>query len=371
MSLNKMVLAVESDDSAKNFTNLDEAYAAYGASVFADYAFPIMIVPVALIGLLTNSLNLIVLFRKEFRTIKLYSFLRINVFSSIILSLSEMIYPFTMSRLFPRLQNTYPGQAYGCFFHVPIQTLSFFKALIDIVIYSDRVATYYPKLKKLFKLKPYQIMILVFLIDLAIDFPYFLSFTPDRVLFFMLENNSTSANREPIEFYFSEPSSFSKSQHGRIILYMVYALKHVICLTVESTLMIISYVMLRSHLNKKNKLTANKYAIKEGERQKSSVRGGACTRGSSGNIKDKMISRTENRATLMFICISLLSVIHQSLVLLYFTYYLFSYDHVALILDCVGNFSLVVKNASNFFVFYFFNLNFRAVIKQILSCKKQ
>jgi hypothetical protein len=381
MNNTELVIVFLSDISNLTFQSLDEAYQFYGATKFLDYAFPSFYIPFGTLGLVLNIMSYRILLRKEFYTIQLYTYIRIYVFSSVILNFLQTFYSITMTRLLPSVQNTYLGQAYACFVYTPIHNLlTFYKFGIDLAIIIDRISTLSPRVKKIYKLNAIQILILIFVIVLVVDFPYFFTFVPNRVNF-IYKNQS-------IEYYYTDTSSFARSKIGKIVLYIVYFFRHVVTLISEIILDIISNILLSKHFLNKQKLTKlsrvqsmtvdHSVQNKTAEMSKSvSLSGHATLQNQNNSLKNTIVTpatnlplssmSAENKATVMVTVLILTSLIHQILLLTYFVYYLIAFDSTAILLDFIGNFSSVVRHGSNFLVLYFFNLNFRRIFLKMIQ----
>jgi cation transport ATPase len=151
---------------------------------------------------------------------------------------------------------------------------------------------------------------------------------------------------------------------------------------------IVSIHYLRKHLAKKSAILnkSSKSAINKPTQQSSSAYNDSITKvnqstsqqkkaesveESQGKAKNKeqILNKTELKTTIMVTLISVFSILEHTLMLLSSVYRVFYTNLFGIILVIVAVTWLLLKHASNFFILYAFNKNFKKDFKQIFLQK--
>ena len=151
------------------------------------------------------------------------------------------------------------------------------------------------------------------------------------------------------------PTEFYNSLLGKIINYVIYFLKDVLILCIEILFNIISAILLRRHLlKKKNLQTVKKPNL------------------NNNNINQKeqfqsTINKAEEKFTILVIVMTSLSFFQHFTIILFTVYSRVNLNFSKYFLIFYG-ISYTLKNFVSFFLFYFFNQQFRRKINNY--CKK-
>lgn len=396
-----MSILVYIDGKNYTFEDMSSAHAWLGIYPFLQILYASLFIPVSFVGFFLNILNMWILCRggsgtsranSEFR-IKLYDYLRVYTFTSIISTFLEFWFGFTQCfELIPALANQYLAQMYSCFVYSPVHnTLTFLKSSIDILIMFDRLGTLNPEFRLNLPniIHPYKFSMGLFVMLAVVNIPYYLSYQVDKAIITNTEDEYYIYYR-----YIIENSEFSDSSYGKIILAMLFFFKHGVTLLLEVVLNLIFYVNLRRYFVKKNQLIANvfqqarKNKVSSAETEathRSSLRVDITTRVPVNSINEASGS-TEHppthpkqsislchsansieRNSRMVIVHSLISILHQMSLFVYLSYSLTHDDLVMYTLRFVANFMSSLRHGSSFFVFYFFNTSFRSCLNSCLS----
>jgi hypothetical protein len=380
--MSSKILLIYPNNKNTTCESFDSALEHLGSYFFIDILYMSLFVPVSCLGLILNLINLYIFFfhnkhKNDFK-IQLYDYIRIYTITSILLNVLELVFVFSQCfRLLERISNTYVMQLYATFIYSPIHsTLTFFKFIIDILIIVERLITLNPKkkLSKLRKIHPYKICLLVLLIIAPINSPYFLAYIPREILIFDLSNNTLI-----VRFHFIDRTIFANSLHGQIILHTLFAIRHVLTLSIEISLNIVSYFNLRNYLAKKcalissrfckqnqisqileeNTKYSNKNMTPEKDLSTTTIIGNSLSTHEISDLKNR--SKTcvnEKNLSRMVIVLSLISIFHQIILITYCAYDIRHDDLTDYVLRFVANFSSALRHSTTFFIFFFYNKSF-------------
>jgi hypothetical protein len=348
----------------------------FGSTMFIDTLYFAFVPLVSLLGFIFNLIGLKVLFNNQFKSTKLYSYLKVYMVNSALVCLASVGIIFNSRRYF-NLQNSYFSNFYIVYIYIVIvNTGYFYGGLLDILIILDRIFIIKNKSTLLSKQSSWLICFVLFVVCLSINFPYFFVFYPSSL-------SVRLSDVESYTFYFFDVTTFAKSKIGTIITFTQYFFRDFFTLASEIILNLLSIYFLRRYLVKKAKMTSastrtftnNQPSLKLGDKQnKQNKQDKAMTVQdltsnntgqnsmhtlNSTNPKKKNISKSDLKATLMVIIMTILSIMEHSFMLLCLLYFNFFTNLTAFTLGCLANTSVALKHSSNFLIFILFNKNFR------------
>jgi hypothetical protein len=313
----------------------DVLLALIGSSRFTDHLnfYPFLIV--GFLGLVLNTFSFIVFTtsdRHEF-TAPLYTYLRFYTVQNALMCLVNTFnFVCNSYRLFP-FANTYWAQIFAQFIFIPVNNLCYFySGVLDIAILLDRISIFDQRVKKLMKLSPTTVCLISLAACFVVDFPYFLVYVPDSHRIHLANSTTTT-----FTVWFIRATSFATSETSMALMFVIYALRDVLVAFALVTLNAISIQMLKSHLKKR---------VNKG--------------GESG-------SRAERKATLMVVLMCVMTITGRLLLLVAIIYSHFYLNLVLSYLNVACNFTLTLIGLIDFFLFYFFNKNFKRVCDRHLS----
>lgn len=335
--------ATANNGSNVTYSSLRDVYETFCGPVWLQMAYLVVYTPVSAIGFFLSVLCVFLFFQSEFK-LPLYDYLKLYSISNVIVCFASFFYTFTWSaEVFP-FANTYISKFYASYIFTPVVNVSYyFSTALDIIITMDRIALFVPKVKAINKINAFKLSAITFLICFAIDFPYFLTFEPNKLI---IPLNSTYN----FTFYINDLTPYAVTQAAQIISNIQFAVRDIIPVFSLVALNIASIVLLKLHLRKKAKLVKKK---KVGDISSSS------NTGDEANKKAKT-SNADVKATIMVILISVLTAIQNFLliaVLLYYRVTLFGFAGILLVF--LVDFFYPFKCMCAFFIFYYFNNNFR------------
>ena len=129
----------------ENAYSLDDWYEMFGVTFEMDIGYVYVLVPISLCSFGLNLLAFIVLLNKKFNLSVVYSYFRLYMFNSIIISLILVTTFISNSYRIFSFTNTYESITYGIYVFTPILTvLYFYGNLLEIFIIIERTEKYLP-----------------------------------------------------------------------------------------------------------------------------------------------------------------------------------------------------------------------------------
>jgi len=331
-------------------------------SWFGEYFWVCAFFPISVIGFFLNLLSFIIFCKKEFN-IKLYTYFRVLTFTSIIIMLVALPYPFSMSKRLGFINN-FAYQAWQCYFYIPIvNTLFYYANVIEIIIQIDRLATFKLKLKAIYaKIKPHFLCIISFCICLIINFPYFFVFEPVEIsLNYFGPNNTINSYK----LYDTDTSKFAVSTAGQILTYSIYFIRDFVVLVLTIILNTLNLFYLKKHFQKKSKMVkrSNNYQAQSSQHDQSPTETSNISqlRLSSNHIAENRKKAKEvdanRKISIMVALICLLTSLSNMLMMASIIYFYFYSDATANIFGQIAEFFLIFRFFFNFFFFFFLSLN--------------
>jgi hypothetical protein len=276
------------------------------------------------------------------------------------------IFNFTAStyRIIP-WANSYLTQVYFNFVFVPVQSFCYlYGSLLNILILIDRISYFNKKVKDMVKLGAYKTSGIALVISLVINMPVFFAFRPHAAVSML---NATTS----VTIYSTAPSEFSLTPLGTALTFIIFALRDVLIMIVLIVLNAVSTWILRDYFVKRTKLlrgVANLVDTRSNQpatdvtntvqvalKSRSSIAQAAATDTSRSNAK------REQRVAVMAILICFIEVCNHGITFACDIYPYFYFDIIAFILYSLSNLFLPASALADFFIFYFFNKNFKKV----------
>jgi hypothetical protein len=174
-----------------------------------------MQIPAALLGLVLNSVSLIVLSNLSKFSMPMYFYIRVSLVDSIVSNAIETGFSLMVSRPYISFSNTEPAMQILAYVIIPLSNnLLYFKYLLDTIIIMDRIATFRPQLKTFWfmKISPLKSSCLAFLISLILVVPQDLLYAQNSLKYMSVDplTNQTAIST----LYFVDTTSFAKSHRS-------------------------------------------------------------------------------------------------------------------------------------------------------------
>jgi hypothetical protein len=389
-----------SNASSYYYYTLDALFTAYGSTWILDNLNLYPFVIVGILGALLNLFAFIIFLDREF-SITLYNYLRVYTLNNTIMCLISISNFFWDTYRILPWSNSYWTQVWLNFVYTPISNVSYFySSLLDICILLDRIATFNSFVRSCMTLPCRFVCLITLLVTLVIDLPYFFVFVP---AYNVSKLNATTE----ITIWFSSTSSFATSTAGTVVTFVVYALRDVLVMVIQIVLNIVSVLLLREHLQNKLKLTSGPFGltgvnnptalnqqtstlanqatttrgivpttaggdVAEGTSHMNPTLGGKTVKSKSAvrapaATTAERVSSADRRATIMVCILCVLTMCEHTLIIAEIVYPYFYFNLNNFILYSLGDFFQPFKRLLEFFIFFFFNNNFKKVCKRYLG----
>jgi hypothetical protein len=367
-----------------------------GSYLVLDNLFIFFIVPLGVIGFILNVIIFIAVVRLNFITkTVLKSYFIIYTLTSYLVCAISISYAFSRApRLFFGFTFTYLSAFVRCKFIAFGITLNFFSNILDLFILCERLSNINDKFKKILNLNSYYVCLIVFFLTNIINLPqYYVNIIRDESDFYEAMNNSQILST----FTFCKKDVFFYTLSGNIILYLVTFTRDILTLIVQIIMIAYSIRLFKLYLNQQtnsrieiiidcvnqsnasksvtppqqNNLQVPDQIINNHQQQtKQEARQRQISGMYSLNSHQKIIivENFNNKLTKMSILISSMSILsHFGMTFLYLCYGSDStnnsiWTHHATLLII---FLIQLKYISSFFLFFFYNKNFRIFIYKL------
>jgi hypothetical protein len=151
---------------------------------------------------------------------------------------------------------------YYCYVFVPSVTFGFvFGIYLDIVITVDRIGNFNRKVKDFMKLSAYKMCMIGFALCFLIDLPYCFAYMPNSFKTDVLFPDGRVAREYTVWYW--DVTEFAGSETGKVIMFIVYAIRDFFLLIVEVGINIVSLYYIKKYFQKKNRLVIhpNAYSV--------------------------------------------------------------------------------------------------------------
>jgi hypothetical protein len=161
---------------------------------------------VSFVGLCLNLITIRVLLGEQFKTKKLFDYMRVYLINSATISFL-MLPAFLLGRRFAFANAPY-GTLYACYIYGPLVTVCYaFSALLDIAIVSDRLTLFTKKFDFVKKYSVRSVCAVSFGYSLLVGLMFYAFYYPGTLVAYLSETNKW-------RFYFLKPTQLLKSPYG-------------------------------------------------------------------------------------------------------------------------------------------------------------
>ena len=324
------------------YSTLDEWFVVFASTLDMDILYVLVLIPLSALSFIMNSLTFKVLLSEQFNLSFIYSYFRLYVFNSLIISLILSTTFISNSYRYFEFTNTYASITYGIYVFTPILTvLYFYSSLLEIIIIIERTEKFLqPRFRFLKRVDFNTACIGLFVFSVVLNSPTFLNwYTASEAV--KLANNTQS-----VIFYWGA-TEFSLSTYGAILTFAVYFVRDFLFLLIKINLNILSVYKIREYLAKIRKCSALEM--------------------NSNRLylsKKLYITQTDRSLTKMVILVTILSILENVFFAIANGYYLFEISVTSGYFVLFSYVAMALKHGSNFFVFYFFNNFFKLEFKK-------
>ena len=303
--------------------------------------------PLSLVSILMNLVAYKILRRKIFHSSKIFTYLRYNVFNSLILSCLLLTRFIGTNYTLHDITNSYEVQIFACYFYLPFLSILYLNEnFFDIYITIERISYLVPDnpLKRMVKIKRFWLYIL--LTSLIINIPNFFVSEP---FFIDLKLNDDSIIRK----YMLAPTSFATSDLGKICTYMVYFWRDIVTLLIKIILNVYVVLLVRKCFYK----IKFKPAIYNVSGQ---------VENSENCSKKNYYTKVERNLTFISITMCILSSFQNIFYIASYVMAAFKYDVNLVNVYFFSNCFVALKSSTHLIILYMFNSVFKDEIRKSL-----
>jgi hypothetical protein len=245
---------------------------------------------------------------------------------------------------------------------LPIANVCYYYNLIlDILVSFEKLSIFVKRLEiinKKYFINSQLICIVVFIVVLLIDLPYFFFYTPTVQLVYFSPN-------ETYEFANYQLSDFTQSTIGSLVLYIQYAVRDIMPLLFLIGLNVALVYQLNLYMSKKIGIT-NQVGRVEGMTQTATLIQTTLTSRlenkkkpvDANAAKNKKIRKSQISTSIMVILICVFSFIKSSIILISIVYSSVNQSIVANLLGTFSDYLIYSITTLNFFIVLMFDRNF-------------
>ena len=326
---------------------LDGLFKLFGSTWYIDMLNVYLIIPISILGLVSNLIVNRILRKERFQTILIFNYIRVNIVNSIFLSLILSTSFLGTYRVF-EFTNTYESYFFTAYFYIYFLSLFYFHSnLMDIFAVVERITNFNKNryLKRFIRHK--SLRLLSFIAVIVINIPnLFVSYPSYRE--FKLNDGSM------FRIYYWHPTDFQSSLVGTVIIYSMYFMRDIVTLLAKIVLNIVSIRLIRKYFNRISSQAVLNTTIVDLMTMET--------------VQTKTyMTKVDRNLTFISIIMCVFSSIENILYILSFVYIYFSYDEIAFYLFFLSHLSLAVKQCFNIFLLYFFNSQFRIELKRLMK----
>ena len=347
------------NDSSHSFNmTREEQMSILGSSLAIDSLFMYSNTIVSVLGVFFNILSFLVLQSREFN-MPIYEYLRVYTLNSAIVctAASTFIFSARSSRIHD-WKSSYWATTYFAFVCIPLMSTGYFYAtFLDIFLSIDRISNFNQKIKGCFsRYGAYKTSAFGLLICVLINSPCYYMFEPLNMTVAFNSPNLSS-------IYLLSWRNWTTSYTGAICMFFFYMVRDLGFMIIEMIISVMSFYYLK-------KCFANKSALILQNLNASAARRTSVIFG----LHFSALSSLEHKLTFMILSMCAISALEQISVLVLSVYPFFAAHSVSsfyFFLRFLAHFSIVVKHASNFFLFFAFNQKFRKVSFKFILNRRQ
>ena len=320
-----------------NQTELILYYEKIGSTWLTDSIYTFLAAPFGFMGFILNLFSLFIFYSINIKQTNLYIYLR---FYSINGSLLCLVCGFGFFCMAPKYSSHYLAYFWRFYrayiYSMFYTTLYLIAVLIDIVIAFDRLAIFYKQIQKIIKLNPIIMIFIIILLSIIINLPICFCYyakSDEEILYDIKYNLST--------FILNGRTSFFYSQLGNIVTYIQLFIRDILTLVIEIVISSFAFKLIRKvNLNQLNTNFASSITI-------DSIR-----------LKRKKLFK-HRQLLLMNLILNLSSTISHLVMCVSYALISRGMSMVVFVWISMAFFGVSFKHFTNFFIFYFFDKNFK------------
>lgn len=328
--------------------DIELLYERMGSSWIVDSVYLLVTTPIGFIGGILNLLSLFIIYKIKIDQTNLYKYLSFY-------SINGSFFCFLCSLVFigysPRYCSYYLGyfaRIYRGILFIMIAAISYFIGnMLDIIIALDRLSIFIKSFKPFTKYNPFIVCLVITIISILVNLPIAFSYYVKNDQEFYNDINYSLSS-----FVYSGRTEYFYSNLATIVSYIQVFIRDITTLVLE----ILTSSLALYYLKKFNKhqIEMNLFVTEMNEIRREVIR--------KRIIKDRQL-------LLVNLIQTIISFISHVLVCVSYVYASRGISSELFTWLCIGYLANCFKHFTNFFIFYFFNSNFKNKFKNLFLCK--
>ena len=348
-----------------NSTLLNRFYSNIESTWLNDTIY-LTLTPINIISLIMNSICYLVFRQINEKTTQLYHYFRVYSLNTCLMSFIGVFASFPFAHQYFKLTGNYYISIYKCIIlQYVCVNFYFFGNVLDVLICLERLSNFiksYKKYLQRFVSSPYLIVTGAFIFCIIVNLSLYFWFLPKTEDEFY--RNALNLDNQT-RFTHCIRTNFLDTTHGLILSIISIFIRDALTFILEITLSILMIIHLNSFLKRKRN-TQHHYSITN----EAEICMRMTTRRTSSIISQQIHNIRYQRNLAMVICVSIFSLVTHSLTLIMFSINIYETKSNIKIIPFkffFGTFFVSLKNCSNIFIFYKFNLKFKRLISKFFS----
>jgi hypothetical protein len=338
-------------------------YLKLGSIWTLDSLYLCFLLPLALTGFVLNSLSFLAFLKIHFSKQMLKTYFSTYSLTSLTICLLVCFYAFSRIPRFSDISLSPFFSFCRCKIISFCLTFQFFLNVLDCIILGERCSNFNRHFDPFFRINSHVICLVVLLACSIINLPIFFDLSPrPEPEFQQALTNLTFLD----SFSYCSTGQFMSSLYGKITNFIVIFVRDILTLLAEIAISVYSIVLFKQFLNKRAlESTINACEVnRENGIDSYDVIQVASPSTYAQNTAVSDLNSFNTKLTKMTLYMSLCSILtHTGYLLVFLIYGPNNNSILSHIMTLVALAITLVKHVSNFFLFFFFNKNFRQYIK--------
>lgn len=196
--------------------------------------------------------------RRDKFSLPMFDYIRVHCLNSLMVNFFSIFVFVNTSTRYIAWTNSFSAlMFYVLDFHF-IQLGYFYGTALDLLVITERISAFSPRLKQLLTTKfpsPYKLSLIALFAVIIINWAYYTANVPAKATLNLVVN-ATSGQRVPYVIWYSGVTKFISYSPGKYFVYILFGFRDGFLMIVELSLNVTLVYLLHRHLRKKSKLLA-------------------------------------------------------------------------------------------------------------------
>ena len=335
-------------------------------STFTTYYFCVYILsPIGFVGAILNLICAFVLSKKEFKSRKIFKYLKVYVICSAIICIGlAYIQSLKLYKLVD-YTNFYITRVIACYIVRPLVLIAlYFSSIMDILVSLERIIAFKPN--TVLKSQPIlnYFCFLFIVVSMLFNLPLIFSLYPAHI-------DWKISSHETLNIHYIGVSEFAKSKLGKVLIGLSFFIRDIVPTSVGLFLNIWLILLFKDHVIKKENSLMNKRRFNHvlnsnrclNEQEQSTAQANLTT-------EINTLHRTDKTLTFMIIVLSFSTFVEHLIFIVASVSYIVAPCSTTLNINLSVFLFLTIKYSLNIFIFSFFNTRFQSSLRKSFKMGK-